>query len=99
MADYLLLMRDDVTRPVDDSQWPEYLAKLSAAGAFRGGSEIGGGVSVRRAGEPAPMSAGLTGFVRIEATDTEHAVALTEGNPVHLAGGTIEIRELPRTGD
>ncbi len=38
----------------------------------------------------------ISGFIRIEADDLEHATRLLAGIPVYEAGGTVEIRELPR---
>jgi hypothetical protein len=38
----------------------------------------------------------LSGYVRIQAESLSHAKTLVQGNPVFEAGGTVEIRELPR---
>src|SRR3982751_3057073 len=48
MADYLLFMHDDATGPTKD--WEGYLHRLRQAGAFEGGSAIGGGVVARKIG-------------------------------------------------
>jgi hypothetical protein len=96
MADFLLLMHGDATAPEDAAAWGAYLAKLRAAGVFEGGSAIGTGACVRKHGEPGPLAAHLTGFVRITAEDLARAQQWLAGNPVFEAGGTIEIRELPR---
>jgi hypothetical protein len=40
----------------------------------------------------------LSGYIRISAGDLDEARGLLAGNPVFEAGGTVEIRELPRTG-
>lgn len=98
MNDYILLMYNDVpegqVRP--SHEWPAYFAKLREAGAFQGGSSIGGGVCVRK-GRAAPQITGhIGGYIRIRAVDLEGARALVAGNPVYEAGGTVEIRELPR---
>jgi len=39
----------------------------------------------------------LTGFIRVAADSLEDAQGLSAGNPVSEAGGTVEIRELPRS--
>ncbi|HVU51674.1 MAG TPA: hypothetical protein VHL80_13355 [Polyangia bacterium] len=100
MNDYILFMHDDVPagsrRP--SHEWPTYFAKLRQAGAFQGGSSIGGGTCVRK-GSAAPAIAGhIGGYFRIRAVDLEAARALVAGNPVYEGGGTVEIRELPRDG-
>jgi len=96
MADYLFLMHGDSATDEDHAAWGPYLAKLRAAGIFEGGSSIGGGACVRKQGAPAPLAAQLTGFLRITADDLADAQRWLAGNPVFEAGGTIEIRELPR---
>ncbi len=95
MPDFLLLMHDDTAGPETGAAWEAYLATLRQAGAFLGGSSIGEGTTLRRAGAAAPVSARLSGFIRIRAASIEAARGLVEGNPAYEAGGTIEIRELP----
>ncbi len=98
MLDYLLLMHRDVVRSEDESAWDAYLGRLEAEGVLRGGSAIGSeGAAFRAHGEPAGLSSHLTGFIRVAARDLEHARAMLEGNPVYEAGGTVEVRLLPRT--
>jgi len=97
MPDYILLMHNDATTPVDVDAWGPYIAGLRAAGAFEGGSAIGPGVCVRKTGAVPPITADLGGFMRITAAGLEEARRLLAGNPVFEAGGMVEIRELPRT--
>jgi hypothetical protein len=98
MNDYILLMHNDVPegqrRPAHE--WPDYLAKLREAGAFQGGSSIGGGVCVRKAGSTLEISGHIGGYIRIRAANLDAARALVAGNPVYEAGGSVEIRELPK---
>jgi hypothetical protein len=96
MPDYILLMHDD--SDADDKAWAPYLQRLQRDGFFQGGSAIGEGVCLRRSGTPAPVTAHLAGFIRINADSLDQAKSLLTGNPVFEAGGTVEIRELPRTG-
>ena len=94
MPDYLLFMHDDAAGPTQG--WPEYFHRLCEAGVFEGGSAIGGGMVARKSGTPAALTAHLGGFIRISARDLDHAKAFLDGNPVYEAGGTVEIRELPK---
>jgi hypothetical protein len=55
------------------------------------------GVCARKSGAPAPLAAHLAGFIRVNADSLDRAKSLLVGNPVFEAGGTVEIRELPRT--
>jgi hypothetical protein len=101
MPDYLILMHGDaLDTPVDgrSDDWGPYLEKLKTAGNFEGGSAIRSGVCIRKAGSTPPITDHLVGFIRIHADSLARAESLIAGNPVFEAGGTIEIRELPRTG-
>ena len=94
MADFILFMHGDASEPVGD--WDPYLQTLRASGRFQGGSAIGDGVCARKAGAAAATSDQLTGFIRVEADGLEHVRSFLTGNPVYEAGGTVEIRELPK---
>ena len=101
MNEYLLLMHAgapaEARGTVDAAHtWPAYFARLRAAGAFEGGSAIGGGVCVSKAGRAAGITGHLAGYLRVRAESLAAAEALVAGNPVYEAGGTVEIRELPR---
>lgn len=98
MNDYIFLMHDDSTGDFDPDEWGPYLARLIAGGQFEGGSAIGGGTCVRKSGTVPPLTARLSGYIRIQAQSLEQARQLLAGNPVFEAGGTVEIRELPRSG-
>ena len=94
--EFILLMHDDAQKSVNDGAWPEYLADLASKGVLRGGSAMGDGACFRKDDAPTPAITALAGFVKIEASDLEHARSLLRGNPVFEAGGTVEIRVLPR---
>lgn len=95
MPDYMFFMHDDARDGEND--WEPYLTKLKANGSFEGGSAIGNGVCVRKGGEVPSLTAHLTGYIRVNADDLDHARSLLAGNPHFEAGGTVEIRALPRT--
>ncbi len=93
-------MHDDVPERgsgARDDDWAGYLAMLQASGNFQGGSAIGAGVCVRKSGVAPNVTGHLSGFIRVEADSLDAARTLLSGNPVFEAGGTVEIRELPRT--
>ena len=97
MPDYILLMHDDAGA-YDEAAWEPYLRGLRERHAFEGGSEVGDGLCVRKQGAAPPVTAHLVGYVRVSAADLDGAKALLAGNPHFEAGGTVEIRELPRSG-
>lgn len=100
MKEYILLMHNDV--PVESAQqsdeaWPEYLSRLRATGRFEGGSSIGDGVCVKKSGLAGEITAKLGGYIKVRAESLDDAKSFLAGNPVFEAGGTVEIRELPRS--
>jgi hypothetical protein len=94
MAEYIFLMHTDAD---DDGSWEPYLEWLKATGCFQGGSAIGGGICLRKDGAARPLTAHLAGYIRVDADSIDYAKSLLAGNPHFEAGGTVEIRELPRT--
>lgn len=100
MNDYLLLMHDDApeeARQQHEASWPAYLASLRASGCFEGGSAIGGGICVTKRGMAGDITGKLGGYLKVRAESLEAARQFLPGNPVFEAGGTVEIRELPRS--
>ena len=95
MAEYLFLMHDDAR--ADDSAWEPYLHKLQKGGFIQGGGAIGEGVCVRKDGASPAVTAHLRGYIRVKAASFDQAKSLLTGNPVFEAGGTVEIREVPRS--
>jgi hypothetical protein len=95
MPEYIFLMHDDAV--ADEEAWEPYLRKLQQGDFFQGGSAIGDGVCLRKSGAPASVTTYLVGYVRVNAESLDQAKSLLAGNPVYEAGGTVEIRELPRT--
>ncbi|WP_426072686.1 hypothetical protein [Janthinobacterium sp. DSP2-3-3] len=98
MNDYIIFMHDDTATPMDSatSAWQDYFAMLRASGRFCGGSSIGPGICVHRSGQARPVTPHLSGYLHVQAESIDDAKKLLLGNPVLNAGGTVEIRELPR---
>lgn len=96
MPEYILFMHDDLAVEESAADWGPYLDRLKNCGAFRGGIAIGAGSCVRHDAAAGPLSIHLTGFIRVEAQGIDDVRRLLVGNPVFDAGGTIEIRELPK---
>jgi hypothetical protein len=96
MPEYIFLMHDDAN---DDGEpaWEPYLRRLNRSGCFQGGSAIGDGICARKIGIAPSVTAHVTGYIRVVAESLDHAKSMLTGNPVYEAGGTVEIRELPRT--
>jgi hypothetical protein len=95
MAHYIFLMHDDAN--VSDEAWAPYIRNLQERGHFQGGSAIGDGLCARKDGTARPVTEHMTGYIRVRAGSMELAKSLLIGNPQFEAGGTVEIRELPRT--
>jgi len=96
----MLLMYQDApdTEAADDpKRWGQYIAMLRSTGQFDGGSSMGRGERLRKNQSSQPTGNDLGGFIRVRAVSLESARQFLAGNPVYEAGGTVEIRELPRT--
>ncbi|HEY1614237.1 MAG TPA: YciI family protein [Rhizomicrobium sp.] len=99
MNEYIFLMHDDIDNRSSrraSPDWQSYIARLQAGGHFVGGSAIGGGTSASKSGVTTEITRYLSGFMRVRAESLDQARSLLTGNPVFEAGGTVEIRELPR---
>jgi hypothetical protein len=99
MNEYILLMHDDapdIEAAGDPGRWGAYLAQLRSTGQFDGGSSIGPGERVRKHQPAQAVSGGLGGFIRVRADSLEGARRFLDGNPVYEAGGTVDVRALPR---
>jgi hypothetical protein len=97
--EYLLLMHgDSQDHKLAESgeQWERYLVVLRASGRFDGGSSIVAGALYRKGRDPKAVKDGVSGFLRVRAASLDEASGFLAGNPVFEAGGTVELRELPR---
>lgn len=94
MERWLILMHDDATRPEDGAAWEPYLDGLVESGALLGGSSLGSATSFRAdhgaVGSPSP----IVGYLLVQAASSDDVAGLLEGNPVLVAGGTVEVRPL-----
>lgn len=97
MPDYLLLMHNDPSKAASDSDWAVYIEALAKTGKLRGGSAIGGGVARRKLGTAPGITAHIGDFIRVETETLADAEAFLASNPAYENGGTVDIRELPRT--
>ena len=99
MKDFILIMYDDILDEAaanDGEKWGIYLANLRDSGCFQGGSAIGSGARFRKGHPEKPAELALSGFIRVRAESLVDATSFLSGNPTYEAGGTVEIRELPR---
>jgi len=99
MNDYILLMHGDAPDPAaaaDPLAWGSYLSTLRTSGRFDGGSSIGKGRYCRQGTPDLPAEGSPTGYLRIRAASLDAAMLFLQGNPVWEAGGTVEVRELPK---
>lgn len=99
MKDYMLLMHDDPKNPElarDPLAWDRYLEAVRRTGHFQGGSSVGSGACFARAGTTKAITTHIVGYLRVGALSLDDAKKFLLDNPVYEAGGTVEIRELPR---
>jgi hypothetical protein len=55
VAEYILFIHNDIVAD-DQGAWEPYLQTLKQSGLFEGGSEIGDGICVRKAGAAPPIT-------------------------------------------
>ncbi len=97
MRDFIVFMHDDASAEPPPEAWSAYLLRLRELDIFDGGSAIGSGATFRKQGPAGALSGQLSGYIRIRADSLAAAEEALAGNPVYECGGTVEIRELPRT--
>lgn len=100
MNDYIFFMHDDARDAAiakDGNLWTQYMSTLRASGQFDGGSAIGTGMAFQKDYAARAATTPVSGFIRIRAENADAAQQFLIGNPIYEAGGTVEIRELPRT--
>lgn len=99
MKDFILFMYDDVLDAAtanDDEKWANYFSSLRASGRFDGGSAIALGFKFRKNLADEACETRMNGLIRVRAPSLAEAKRFLSGNPTYEAGGTVEIRELPR---
>jgi hypothetical protein len=96
VLDFIFLMHDDALPEGEAGDWGPYLERLRGLGVLQGGSAIGGGLCLRKSGPAPDVTGHLGGYIRVVAGSLDEARGLLPGNPVYEAGGTVEIRELPK---
>lgn len=87
MPEYVMLMKGSAS----NGDWDAYIEKLIGSGRFRGGSSLGNGMSVAKAGVDGECE--VTGYMRFSADSIEEVRELIAGNPCYEAGGVIELLE------
>lgn len=68
-----------------------YIEELIAGGHMRGGSALGPGLAAQNGDFADAGSASIAGYISIRAEDLEVAKQIVLKNPVHLAGGVVEL--------
>ena len=96
MGDYIFFMHDDAASE-ELGDWDAYLQTLKQNDVFDSGSAIGDGVCMRKGATAPSITTHLAGYIRVTGATMDEAKSFLVGNPHFEAGGTVEIRELPRT--
>jgi len=88
-------MHADAPRATSGADWGAYVARLRAAGRLKAGAPSAA-ESARARRARCPGSRRSWAAASACASQPRRGAALLAGNPVYEAGGTVEIRELPR---
>ena len=97
MLKFLILVHGDAKQPIPTEAWMPYLGTLKQGNHLIGGSAVAGGWSITSTTTTTNVTDWLRGFHVIIATSVEEAKRLVATHPVVVAGGTVELRELPAT--
>ena len=94
--EYLALIYNNtqmVTRP---EQWEAFFERAKGSRVFKGGSALGSSLMF---GDDSIESTEdkIVGFMRFDADNSDEVMELLKLHPVLLNGGTMELREMPRT--
>ena len=87
MTDYVMVMMGSAS----SGDWDAYVESLIESGKFRGGSSLANGISVSKG--QADGDCRVTGYLRFSADSIDEVRQLIVGNPLHEAGGCIELLE------
>lgn len=94
---YIAFVHANPEATIGSEEWDRFFAAASDAGVFRGGSELGERHAVGTNGVPDSTNT-IDGFMRFDTDDLKQLLTLLESHPCIRHGGTIELREMPRSG-
>ncbi|MGH1485598.1 MAG: hypothetical protein ACRBCI_05205 [Cellvibrionaceae bacterium] len=94
--EYILFIHNNNDIKTESSQWDEFFEEANKSDMFLGGSEITylcqlGKEKIKRASD------NVGGFMRFETGTKDALLDLLTRHPVYLAGGTLELCEMPKS--
>lgn len=95
MTQYLLLIENNATSPIDPNQWSGFFERASASGYFKGGSELGAPQTFGDT-ETAHAVDFMAGYMRFDAENKEALLPLLADHPVVANGGSVHLFEMPK---
>ncbi len=93
---YIALIHGNREANIHSSEWTRFIENAQASGMFKGGSELGQRYPIGATDVPDPTNV-IDGFMRFDSNDLSQLMALLESHPCIIHGGTIELREMPRS--
>ena len=91
---YLALIHKNTDTSPTPEEWDGFFEAAQATGMFKGGSEIGAGLTIGQKSISATTES-VGGFMRFDSDDPKVLQTLLEDHPVARHGGTIELCEMP----
>lgn len=87
MQDYIM-----INHAVDGATGIDtYIEDLIAGGNMRGGSALGPGLAAHDGAFTAAEASTIVGYISIRAENIEAAKQIVLKNPIHIAGGVVEL--------
>lgn len=94
--EYILFIHNNTDISTTNEQWNKFFEEAENSGLFRGGSEIAN--QTQLGSKPvAKITDHIDGFMLFEAEDKNQILQLLDKHPVALAGGTLELCEMPKS--
>jgi len=93
--EYIIFIHNNTDKKTAEEQWHSFFSLATDSGMFQGGSEIYNSEAMGSKIIPNIMDT-ISGFMRFETSDKNKLLSLLDKHPVIIAGGSLEICEMPK---
>jgi D-arabinose 1-dehydrogenase-like Zn-dependent alcohol dehydrogenase len=96
MTQYILLIQGNAKSKSTTEDWDQFFTAARQSGSFEGGSAIGKR-AVLGDTQSAKSSEHIVGYMRFDSEDKQKLLDLLKRHPVVMHGGSVELREMPKS--
>ncbi len=94
--EYILFVHGNSEVEARKEEWDNFFEAARSSGIFRGGSEIGNRILLGTKDVPNTTDS-IAGYMLFESDSINDIKLLLELHPVYIAGGSLELCELPKS--